>query len=427
VIAAIAVVVLLGGVAAYYFGYHMNPSVIYSQSLKNTGKGYDKLINYADQQSNAHYKGYTASGSYKVNSKSFTTDGQIAFRGDDANSQLTFDVGTGTGRVKADVRTIKSTGTSPDIYVKATGLKGIPGLATDPTMAAQIGKLDDSWIVIDHTLIDNLQKAAMAQGGGSIDDSKLPTSDQVLNASRAYGKVNQEYLFTTKKDKAVTRVVKKYGIEKVGGHKAYHYKVELVKANIKKYDKAQCDALKASQLGSWLKKNKYQVCTDDDKSANDTDSSNTFDVWADVNQRLIYKVRFADTKNPSTNYADLGLDYKGGDNYPFFISGQTKSGNDTTSGSLVASINSKSNQVNFKFNLKSSGADGMTATGNLVLVPSNSPIKVDKPTGAKPLETVLQELGLGDIFNAYTQPTATPVPDGLPTTGDSLLRQRLVQ
>ena len=396
----LAAVVLIGGAAAFYFGYYNNPSVVYSQSLGNTGKGYNKLIDYIDKQSTAKYKGYTASGTYKVDSGSFTTDGKLNLKGDDKKSQLTFDVGLGTTRLNADVRTIKTTGNTPDIYFKATGIKGLGSSIGTPAL----DNLEGKWVVIDHSLIDNLEKSAASQSGTDL-ASAAPTRAQVLDEMKAFGKVNQQYVFTTNQNQAVTKVVKKYGAETVDGHKTYHYQVALVKDNVKKYVTAQRDALKASQLNDWIKKNKYDQNVDDaykslEKSADGIKSSDTFDVWMDMSHRVVYKVRVAD-KGQAANYADFGLDYKGGSQYPFFLSGQSKDGGGNSTGSLYATVDTKTNSIGFKFKLRSSGTYSANAQADLTFKPTNSDAAtaVAIPANAEQLSQVLNELGLGDILS----------------------------
>ena len=360
--------------AAFYFGYYMNPSVIYSQSMKNTGKGYDTLINYANQQSKLDTKGYTGAGSYNIKSANFSTDGKLGFKGDGENSDLTFDIGAGTTRVSTDIRTIKSSSTTPDLYVKASGIKGLGTMFGDSALDAELAKLDNNWIVIDHTLLDNLG-AGYAQSTTTTATS--PTRDQIFDEARAFGRVNQQYLYSTAKDKAVTKVVKKYGVETVDGHKAYHYKIALQKDNVKKYILAQRDALKSSTLNDWLKKNKYDSAVyagfnDAANSTKDIKSSDTYDIWADVNQRVIYKVRFSNKQNPADNYVDVGLNYKGGGDYPFFIAGKSKASGQTTTVSFVTDINTKSNNTDLKLDVKADGSDGYTITSDFNFKPSTT-------------------------------------------------------
>lgn len=395
-----AIVVVLAG-AGYYFGYKTNPSVIYSQSLSNTGKGYDKLITYVDQQSKLKSKGAVGSGSYKYTSPDFTSDGTLTYKSDDQNGEFTVDVGLAGQRVNADFRAIKSAATTPDFYIKVNGIKGLGTMLGTPELDAKLASLDNSWVVIDHTLIDSL-------AGMSSKAASQPTREQILDEARAFGKVNQQYVFTTQKDKAVTKVVKKHGLETVDGHKTYHYTVALQKENVKKYITAQRDALKSSKLGDWIKKNNYDSYVYPGfnslkQSANGIKSSDTFDIWMDVNQHIVYKVRLSDTKNPADNYADIGLDYKGGDNYPFFISTSSKEDGKLDIGSLKATLNTKTGAVNFKMNIKGDGSGVGTLISDFTFKPSNGAVHIDKPANAKPLSQAISELGYGDMFNGYLQ------------------------
>lgn len=409
IIAASTFLVLAGGAAAFYFGYYMNPSVIYSQSLGDTGKGYDKLVTYADQQSKLGIKGYTGSGSYQYKGSDSSVDGKVVFKASGDNSDVAFDVGTSGVRVNTDIRTIKSGKTTPDIYLKFGGIKGLGTMIGSPELDPELAKLDNNWIVIDHTFIDSLN----AQSGQS-SGSSSPTRDQVLDEARAFGKVNQEYLFTTAKDKAVTKVVKKLGAETVDGHKTYHYLIALQKDNVKKYILAQRDALKSSKLDDWLKKNDYEssvISSFDDAadSTKDIKSSDTYDIWMDVSHRVVYKVRVKDkssgtqpinggSANPADNYVDFGLNYKGGDDYPFFIAGKSKDSGQTTDYSFVTDVNTKTSKVNFKFDLKDSGSYSDSVAADFSVQTSGSVIRIDKPANAIPVAQVLNDLGLGDLI-----------------------------
>lgn len=417
-IPVIVILLLLIGGVTWYFGYYTNPSVIYKQSLKNTGKGYDKLVTYTDQQEKLASQGYSGSGTYKVDAGDFSTDGKVALKSNSDDSELTFDVGLGVTRVNADIRTFKSSGSTPDVYVKASDIKGLGTVAGVPQLDASLAKLDDSWVVIDHTFVDNLDGAASAQADAS--SMEGPSRSQLLDEARAFGKVNQEYLFSTDKSKAVTKVVQKVGRETVDGHKTYHYKVAIQKDNAQKYINAQRDALKATSLNDWLEKNNYGkgvYASFDEaaKSTKDIKSTDTYDVWMDTSNRIVYKVRFSEKKNPASNYLDIGLDYQNKDVFPFFISGKSKTSSGATAFSFVTTLNTKSDNINFKLNVEATGSDPATASATFDLKPSTSAVKISKPTDAKPLSQVLSELGLSGLVDQYTAQAAAAASSGAAT------------
>lgn len=416
IIALIVLIALGGGAAAAYFGYYMNPSVILSQSLSRTGKGYDKLVNYVNQQSQIKYKGSIVNGTYNYKSGGFSTDGSLNIKDDGTNTDTTMDIGLAATRANIELRTIKpASSTTPDIYLKASGIKGLGSLLGSPSVDSTLNGLDGKWIVVDHTLIDDIYASAQA------DPAKLkpPTESQVMDELKAFGDVNQQYVFTTDKKKSVTTVVKKYGTENIDGHKTYHYKMALDKTNLKAYISAQQKALNSSQLESWIKNNKYQddvnnYFKDLQSSAGKVSSKDDFDLWVDVSKRLVYKVRIPDnsSKNPAVNYADVGLDYKGGSSYPFFINAQSKDSSGLTTGSLVATLNSKDNSLAVKLSFKETGSSASTFNANLTYRPSNSVSKISAPSGAESLSQVLDQLGLGDLVtelqSASSSPSAQP-------------------
>ncbi len=394
-----------GGAAAFYFGYYANPSFVYKQSLGNTAIGYNRLVKYVEEQSKQNYKGYVGAGSYKFTSSSFNSEGKMAVKSDGSNGELTLDLGLGPTTLKADLMAItEAKSTTPDIYIKVDGLDGVAQLVGSPSLTPVLTKLNSSWIVIDHALINSL--AQTSQTGSS--NASPPTNAQILDEMRAFGKVNKEYLYSTDEDKAVLKLVKKYGIETVDGHKTYHYQVALSKDNVKKYITAQRDALKSSQLSSWLKKNGYDesVYAYFDlmkESANSIKATDTFDLWADMNQRIVYKVRSASSSNPASNYVDFGLDYKGGDKYPFFIMTKSKSGKDTVDAKFTALVDTKSSDVNFKFDFKSSGSDANALKADFKLKPSNEKVAITKPASAITLQQLMDQLGYGEIYKGYLQ------------------------
>lgn len=405
----LGVLVLLIGAAAFYFGYYQNPSVIYSQSLSNTGKGYNNLIDYLDQQSKTATKGYTGSGNYNIKASGYSTDGQLSYKSNGKDTDMAFDIGAGTTRINTEVRAIKSTGSVPDLYFKFVGIKGLGSSLGDPALNSELAKLDSRWIAVDHTFIENLEAAAGQSDANSL---TTPTQAQVLDEARAFGTVNQQYVFTTSKDKAVTRVVKKYGKETVDGHKTYHYQVALQPDNVKKYILAQRDALRGSQLDAWLKQNHLETSVLNSfnqaaDSTKDIKSSDTFDVWMDTSHRVVYKVRINDTQNPAENYADIGLDYKGGSDYPLFISGKSEDSGTTYTYSFVTDLDTKSNNTGVKFNEQSTGSDAVTISSNFNFKANTAPPTIAKPSNAIPLSQVLDDLGLGGLLSGSTSASSS--------------------
>jgi hypothetical protein len=408
-VAALAAILLFGGSAsAYYFAYYMNPNTIWSQSLSNTAKGYSALVDYLNTTSNAHYKGVSEDGSFKYQINGQNFDGNMSFKSDGTHSSGSMDVGLALTRVKVNFLGVKPANADmADLYFQANGIKGL-GDFLGSDFGKKFNNLDGQWIVIDHTLLEDIK----SQVTKSASNSTTLNWPDVVAAAKSFGDVNKQYVFTTKKDKSVTTVVKQYGVETINGHKVYHYKVGFVKQNVKSYITALRDALKSSKLGTWLTAETGKSIddtigyTDLEKSADNIKSSDTIDVWSDVHTRLIYKVRVSGTTNPAENYADIGLDYKGGGVYPFFLNSMVKSGSTTEKSSFTATLNTNTREFVIKLNDNTTGDTKSSLSGTFTFKPSNDTVSVTIPKNAKTLSAVLDELGLGDLFNALLSEAA---------------------
>ncbi|HWB39240.1 MAG TPA: hypothetical protein VG604_03295 [Candidatus Saccharimonadales bacterium] len=411
-------VVLVGGASAYYFGYYNSPSTIYSQSLKNTSKGYSKLIDYINQQSAQHYKGFTADGSYTLGAGSFATDGKLSAQSDGKSSDVKVDVNIGASRLGIEERSVSNAKSKlPDVFFKASGLKGLSKLAgTDLTSVVM--PYDNQWIQVDQSLLQELQQIGDSSTGQSATNINAPTRAQVNDELDAFGKVNDQYVFTDDKTKAVFTLTKTVGKETVDGHSTYHYQVTPNKENLKKYITAQRDALKSSKLYGWITKNHYEnyVGLGYDSLEQDVDNAKVMrplDIWMDTSHRLIYKVRVSDPDNPSNNYGEFGLNYTGGSSYPFFVNVYDhETGDDNTSASFGLTLDSKTNSMGFNLNIKDTGTDNFSFKANLNAKPSNSAPAISAPTGAKSLTTILDQLGFGPYIDMFSSGSGTTDPSG---------------
>lgn len=109
-------------------------------------------------------------------------------------------------------------------------------------------------------------------------------------------------------------------------------------------------------------------------------------------------VRFAEKENPVSNYIDVGLDYKGGSDFPFFIAGKSKYDNDTTDVKAVINLNTDTQTTDFTLDIKATGYDTGTFGMKISFKPTDQAVKIEKPANAKTLAQVLSELGYGDLL-----------------------------
>jgi hypothetical protein len=407
----------IGGGASAYLGYYVpnKPENVWNTALTNTGKGYDKLSQYATAKKDV--KDMSAKGSFKI-SGSVAADGSFNGASDGKNGQLTGTTSAVGLKINYDVRTIDSPGNTPDVYFKIDGIQGLGELAADyavplggdgSSVKKALNGLNGQWYFVDHTLFDQLAKSS--------NTSLQISSNDVSSALKAVGDSSKQYLFTDNPDKAAITVKQYVGKDTQDGRKTYHYKVGVNKENLKAYNKSLCDNLIKTKLFKLFSQNGVG---DEDFSKECFDStgidkikdSQTADVWVDLHTKLIHKVRIAEESN-SNNYTDIIQDYQGGNELPFSIATHTQEKVDssiysgasasskphTTSGQIKMKLNMKTNTFIADATFEDSGSTTNKGTFNLILAPSNQPVKVEKPAGAKTIIELMNDLGFSDMVS----------------------------
>jgi len=411
---AVVVVLLVAGFALELY-LSDTPSRVYSASLVNSGEALDKLIDYSKTQAKANYKSVSLDGGVHVKSPSGSYDVNLngaAGEGGDATMQL--DVDALGEKFSADVLSnVPKNSTTPDVYVKVSGVKQF----LDSAGLSSLNNLDGQWIVIDHTLLEtyisNLQKS-IGTGSDSSNAARIPTYTALQDALAKAQAVNKQYLFTTNSSKAVLTNEKFMDKETSAGRTVDHYKVGYNKAHLKAYVSALAKALDSSKLNDWSKSvNKGKSLSQVmgfaalEKSVTNAKSDYMFDLWADTKTKLISKIMFTDPSDTSSVFI-VTQGYTGGSNYPF---GLSVSGEDsTTHGPVKATLNttldSTTNKMRATFSSSETTSNGTTASnGSFDLMPSNNAVKVNVPAKAKSITDILLSLGLGSLAGG-TLPTA---------------------
>jgi len=422
---ALIPLLLIGATAGAYYGYYIpnKPENVWKTALTNTGKGYDKLSQYATAKKNV--QGMSAKGSFKV-SGSVAADGTFNGVSDGKNGQLTGSVSAVGMKIGYDIREINSPGNSPDIYFKVDGIQGLGDLVGNyagllgedsTSLKNTLNGINGQWYFIDHTLFDQF-----AQGSNN---GLQITSADVSGALKAVGDASKQYLFTNDPTHMAVVVKQNVGREKQDGRSVYHYKVGVNKANLTAFNNALCDNLIKTKLFKLFQtsgsgdQDLSKECRDttDIEKIND---NQTADAWVDLHTKLIHKIRFTDSKNKN-NYTDIAQDYQGGDEFPFSIAVHTQDSVDsgissgskplTTIGLINMKLNMKTNAFSADANFEDSGRDNDKGTFNLTVAPSSQTVKVDKPAGAKTILQLVNDLGFGDLVGDSASGSQTSAKD----------------
>lgn len=402
-----ATFLLLGGGAGAYFGLVVpnKPENIWKKALQNTSKGYDALV--VDSQKRTESKGALVKGTFKFDYPEIVTDGSFESKIYEKNSNTKIDIGGAGTRVSFEVLTnVPTNSKNPDIYLKSQGLDGIGKLAgnDESGIGEYLRTFDNKWYVIDHTLLDQLQK----ESPNTATTPEL-TKAEILAIEEAFGRVNRDYLFSTAPDKAVLKIAESIGKEKRDDRSVYHYKVSYNKDNLKKYLTALRDEMKKTKLGEIYKDELNDTKSFDEMlaSIDKADDKKTVDVWVDTKTKLIRTVRFTDEKNKD-NYFDVGLNYNGGDELPFVFKVHSKEDGMETNVEVVLTLNSKKDDAKLTANFDSL-TQGKTIKGKLdaTITASNDKVEFTKPANAQSLTDLLGSLYGGGM--GATGPDSSPL------------------
>jgi hypothetical protein len=423
-IAGAATILVLGG-GGYVLGYYIpnRPVNVYKSALANTGNGYDQLVGYAsDDKVAAKFQNTEAIGTYKVESADFSTDGSFKAHVDDKNATFSGDIGLGTTRLSLEglVKDADSSN-SPDTYLKVGGIKGLGAQMGVP----ELDTLDNQWVTIDHTLLDNLSKQVESSQGLESSQSGMTTPKEadVVEAAKVVGEQSKKYLFTSNKDNSVLVMDSFVGKETIDGKQTNHYKVKADKAHLKTFVEELGKALDKTKLNDWTKSSYDKSLSEVIdikamlKQADSIKSGDTFDVWVNTETKMIHKIRFADKKDSDKNYMEFGLNYSSGAEKPFFINvADTADGTEST-GKFGITLNTDKNTVKLDFKVDEMSGEAMSKLSmNMELKPASGKVDATAPGDAISLSEALQRVGLGGYLDALSQGGLS---QGLETTAGS--------
>jgi hypothetical protein len=402
-VACAGVLAVLAG-SAYVFGMYLpnRPSAIYATSLERSGKAVDALVEYSDGAAQKDYKTYSIDGKLKV--RTSDTSFEATVKGDmdrDANSELLVKANVLGEAIKVDMRTIHvEDSANPDFYIRASGIKPI----LDAADMNSLSSLDDTWISVDHTLLDGIG-SELGMDEAVAEATTLPTNAQLQDALAKIQTVNKQYIFTTDQSKAVLTQSKYVGKEAKNGRSTHHYKVGYNKAHMKSYAQAMISALDSSKLNDWSKaandgsKISELIDLDDVKSSiDDMKDGYTFDMWVDAETKLVHMLQFREPEDPTSTFT-LAQNYTGGDDYPFEMTLGAMADGQSNTASIKMNLNKKTDVVTGDLSLK---AGESTGSFKFTVTPSNKKLTVTAPTGATSAMELYNRLSSGSVVSPAT-------------------------
>ena len=389
-LAGLLIVTGLGYVGYTYVYVPNNPTLLWSVSLKRTGKGIDGLLKGSGTSSQQATK---VNGTYEFDAALIAGDGSFQIEADDTNASVRFDLGMAGIRANADVLVLKVQNSEKfDLYAKVSGLQGIGSLIDngDKELATRIEQLNDQWISIDHSYLDQLD----TKTGNKATDFSSKDVNEII---RKMQPLDDTYVFSADNQTRVFTVRQNVGKEKHNGLKTYHYKVSVDKDHLRNYLKDTKQALAATRLPTLSSDTNYNETMDKlIKSVDRLKGTETADVWVNQRTRLIQSIRIIDPQKTS-DYIEFGLNYNGGSELPFYVTFiATDDGNGRVDISSVYNTKTKVNKTHVTIKLEdaTNKQNAFDFTSDMTVSPSKQKPNFKTPDNAKPLKDILAEFQL---------------------------------
>ena len=385
------------------FGLYLpnTPGAVWNTGLERTGKALDKLIVSATEKEQlASYTASEVTGDITVKAGGQTYTGNVSssFDADASDSSLKVTIPTDAEDLALKLAVLtdaKSDTLLPDVYFK---LEGFAHLGLDSLLPG-ISSYDGQWIEASSEYLTSLIPAETA--------TEMPeavTAAEIADISRQISSITQEYVFTSNSEKAIFVQESFVGKEIVDGIGTHHYKVSIHKENANTYCKAISEAVINSSAfkklagddadATALKDEANKSC---DETTNGIDTSRTFDLWIDSKLKVIHKIRITDADNDK-KYTDIGQTQPGNDVISLYVE-RVETDEDVTI-RVALDINTKTNEVGAKLHAQNAGENSYDVQVTLTAKPSDKDVSVTKPTGAIPLQQVIDALGLSELTNS---------------------------
>lgn len=411
----LAALLLGGGVFAYQSTVLNSPDNVWKRSMENSARGL-KEFSAVDKLTSG---GANFKGSLNVDKP---TGVSAAFEGKtkDLNSSSMGTLSVAGAKVDFNVNTLKADGSDfPDIYFKVKGLASIPQLsAAGPQVLTQ---LEDKWFFVDHTLLAQGAQQTLNESSQAAQAKSVTMSEQdIKNIREKFADVFSQYVFTVDESKSIVKRVGEPVQEDFEGRASVKFMVEPQKENLKAFLSALKQAVKETKLKDLIEANGGTV--DDILKLDDTFKSidnikledSHAEVWADKNMKYIRNIRLTDSvdEGNGTRALNIGLNYTGGDEYPFYVK---LDGVDHDKSTIKLSLTDSINKLNGKMSLSTDfdmgGVQGIKGNFKLETTPSTEEVKPEKPSGAR---------NIMEIFNQFTGGSSATLTGGEQTLLDDL-------
>ena len=397
-IIAVAVLLFGAGAAAYNILVINDPDTVWADALDRTARGLDGIVNELQENEGSGPQKGTISGDFNV-AGSASASGELSGSYSSDGAQLTAAVNTTGLELDAEIRVINDTEDAAQAaYIKVDGLEQLSVLLgfVQPQLVPLLQEVNNQWYEVSLSDVEELS----GQAAPTVDPEALQNSYNELS------RILRDTLFSTNPDIAVLSVSEYVGREDFDGDSTFLYKVQLQEQQTIDMINQISEFLLSdenSALREGLGINEADLTEQVNELIADASGSELFNqtanVWVDADNRFIRNIRITTNSSEGTQTFDFGLDYEGGDEFPFILG---ISADDTTGESIQTlfglSLNRDTKAISASANVNYS-VDGneLLLSANVQQTPDGDVQVVERPENAQDLQELLSGLLLGGI------------------------------
>jgi len=401
VIGAIVLIVLIAGILGVYFGYYMNPSVIWSESLNNANTADTKFLSYMRTAAADKYAGASVNGTFsgKESGQSFSGDfNEKSYKG---NDQINANINSNKINLNLQAIGIANKASSyPNVYLKVNGINDVGNLLG---LGSEFSSLNNQWIELNGNLISGMTN--------SLSTNKTNTNfnwSNIVQFLQNTEGIDKKYLFSTNSSYAVFRILKQQGFQTVNGVHTYLYDVGFNKTNLGDYGQAVCSSIENSSLSQSLSSligsaptDIKAYCGQLKTAVKNINANDNIEVWVNTSDRLVYQVKLPSIKGSGETYVGLNYSNNNPSLIPVFIEYSNNNHTSHESFNLNMTLSENTNTVNIAANLiDKSQFNAYNFKFNLSFKPNNSKLNIVAPSNTVPLTTVLSKLGFDNSISS---------------------------
>jgi hypothetical protein len=381
------------GAAAYTQAVLNNPDRIWDDALQNTKSGFEEVSSVLSE---ATISGGNIKGTLNIESPVVVSSSLEGSWSDEEAQILSTTSITGVKLNSELIAVNNEDDNASDIYLKIDGLDSL-SLFSEllvPGSRPLLQAANNNWYKLQSNDLEEL-----SQIPNELDKIDVNNYDQEVGRFKS---LLENFLYNADDSQNVVSY-EPVGREDFNGNDSYKYKVTINESRSQEFLNEIGMLIEESELSSLKDNNESMESLDIDTLLKENDDIlPEIEVWVDMSTRYFRNVRLyipQDTERMD-GYIDIGLDYKGGDEMPFYINLVSDTADAKLNLLLTSTLNIDLKVLDLGFDLTAFyEQQPIRAYGTLNIVPGEASVEVEAPKEYESIDSLIEDIGLLGILN----------------------------